>query len=281
MPRGQRTKKAPIAESCDTDEEMEPSESGGVFDAEDADDGVEDTEDDQDTIAPQVRAKIGAAGAVGKKGRRPAHARSDHGDESSSEVDAPEVADQPKEEPTHDAESDDEEGTDGDGAEDDDVEDTETVESVDESASRSELIHDDDGVEDAGDDSHDAEQIQTSVEERLPFMETDVVRNATENMIVIPDDDRRTSQIMSVPEYTEAISIRTEQISADGSQGAMIDEIPALATNARDIAIAEMKARRCPLKIVRHVGSLVDPDGHVKNYIEIWSPNNMTHPPFL
>ena len=33
MPRGQRTKKAPIAESCDTDEEMEPSESGGVFDA--------------------------------------------------------------------------------------------------------------------------------------------------------------------------------------------------------------------------------------------------------
>ncbi|MCK9604133.1 MAG: hypothetical protein M0R66_07235 [Candidatus Omnitrophica bacterium] len=116
-----------------------------------------------------------------------------------------------------------------------------------------------------------------------------VVRGGVEEIIVIAPGSRRTSQIMSLSEYTEAISIRAEQIGTDGISGAMIDEadvarIPAFATGtctARDIAIAEMKARRCPLRVTRSVGRAIDPEtGVPKNYVEIWSPNEMMHPPF-
>jgi hypothetical protein len=131
------------------------------------------------------------------------------------------------------------------------------------------------------DEDEDSAPIIAPVEERHPQAELDMVKGAAEEIIVIPIEKRRTSQIMSLSEYTEAISLRTEQISTDGMSSAMIDEIPAQATTARDIAIAEIKARRCPLKIVRHVGRAMSDDGrHIKNYAEIWSPNEMTHPPF-
>jgi hypothetical protein len=101
-----------------------------------------------------------------------------------------------------------------------------------------------------------------------------------EIIIVVPRGKRRTSHMMSLSEYTEAISLRAEQISADGVSGTMLDSIPHGATTAREIAIAEIRARRCPLKIRRFVGSALCADGTIKNYAEIWSPNEMTHPAF-
>lgn len=106
-----------------------------------------------------------------------------------------------------------------------------------------------------------------------------VIKNSAEEIIVVPDKDRRTSHMMSLSEYTEAISVRTEQIATDGIASVMLDQIPPYLTTARDIAIAEMHARRCPLKLSRHVGRIVE-GGVVKNFVEMWSPNVMTHPLF-
>lgn len=105
------------------------------------------------------------------------------------------------------------------------------------------------------------------------------IKNSAEEIIVVPDKYRRTSHMMSLSEYTEAISIRTEQIATDGVASVMLDQIPPYLTTARDIAIAEMHARRCPLKLSRNVGRIVE-GGVVKNFVEIWSPNVMTHPLF-
>lgn len=137
-----------------------------------------------------------------------------------------------------------------------------------------------DAGDDGDDDDDDTESAIVAIDDRYPQIETDVSDKSFSEDFVVPEDHRRTSHIMSNSEYTEAISIRAEQISADGMDGAMIDSIPANATTARDIAIAEMKARRCPMKLVRRVGRTIDASGTIKNYIEVWSPNEMTHPAF-
>jgi hypothetical protein len=98
-----------------------------------------------------------------------------------------------------------------------------------------------------------------------------------EEIIVVPDEDRRCSHALSTFELTELISVRTAQISASGPTGAMVD-IPPELTNARDIAIYELKMRRCPLKIQRLVGQDVIPASNgkpakVRKFVEFWSPN--------
>jgi hypothetical protein len=105
----------------------------------------------------------------------------------------------------------------------------------------------------------------------------------SEDVIVIERDDRRTSDMASMFEFTEAISLRAEQIAADGYNAAMLreNEIPSGATTARDIAIAEIQRRKCPLKVIRQVGMTVDAlTGQAKKYVEIWSMNELILPSF-
>lgn len=175
-------------------------------------------------------------------------------------------------EPLEAAEIEDDRGEDDDVPQDGDDEESHTDEESDEDAE----------LESAADEppSHEAAEVETSSYERMTTIESEIAKGAVDNIIVIPDAERRTSQIMSISEYTEAISLRTEQIAADGLAGSMLDELPANATTAREIALAEMKARRCPLRLVRHVGRVIEADGSIKNYTEIWSPNVMTHPAF-
>lgn len=97
-----------------------------------------------------------------------------------------------------------------------------------------------------------------------------------EEIFVVPDDDRRCSHALSTFELTELISVRSAQISASGPSGVMVD-IPPELTNSRDIAIYELKMRKCPLKIQRFVGQDVIPGktSRVRKYVEFWSPNEM------
>ena len=101
--------------------------------------------------------------------------------------------------------------------------------------------------------------------------------DAVEEIYIVPDDKRRSSSVLSLFEFTEIISVRAAQISRGGANAAMID-IPDGITRSRDIAILELMARRCPLKVMRNMGRDVLPNGKIKKYVEQWSPNDMTHP---
>lgn len=136
-------------------------------------------------------------------------------------------------------------------------------------------------------DASDEERESGDEEGATSFFDERVVdepRNITAARYVVPDEERRTSHIMSIAEYTEAISLRTEQISASGLSGCMLDatknEIPPNADTARDLALAEMRARKCPLKLIRVVGSMVGADSKTYSVVEIWKVNTMTHPVF-
>lgn len=221
-----------------------------------------------------------------RKPRKPASKRRSHpqGD-AEEEEEAPEEDDDAQEVPLEAAE------------EEEDLEEPSTEEAstsaqvkapVDEqSEDDEEQSEEEEALEEASEVEAEASEAEAEVapqpisqEERAPFMTTGAGHEATEEYIIVPRDERLTLQIMSIAEFTEALSLRTEQIAATGMQGAMIEVAPEGATTAREIAMAEMKQRRCPLKIVRKVGQTVDRQGNQKRFVEIWSPNEMTHPPF-
>jgi len=103
--------------------------------------------------------------------------------------------------------------------------------------------------------------------------------NAVEQIHVIARDERCTSHIVSMYELTELISVRTAQIANGGPAVAMIEITPDMG-DPRTIAIAEFRARKCPLKIIRYVGRSFDRDNVMTKNVEFWSPNEMTHPRF-
>lgn len=115
------------------------------------------------------------------------------------------------------------------------------------------------------------------------FFEDRVVdepRNLTSVRLVVPDEERRTSHMMSIAEFTEAISLRTEQINATGMSGCMLtrEEIPPHVETARDLALAEMRAKKCPLKLIRVIGTTIGADSKPRTVVEIWKVNSMMQP---
>lgn len=81
--------------------------------------------------------------------------------------------------------------------------------------------------------------------------------------ILVPAEDRITSDMMTKAEYTRVIAERAKQIE----NGAMV----VISHNEHDpsrIAIEEIKLKKCPLSIVRHYN----------NYKEIWEVNEMIAP---
>jgi hypothetical protein len=99
-----------------------------------------------------------------------------------------------------------------------------------------------------------------------------------EENIIVPADNRRTSNILSRAEFTELLSLSIERIAREGIRGSLLDTLPPGATTAREIAIAEINARRSPYKLIRIIGTETDAQGITKKYVEQWSPNDMTYP---
>jgi hypothetical protein len=87
---------------------------------------------------------------------------------------------------------------------------------------------------------------------------------------VIDDDKRRTPFIISPFELAEIISIRTSMIEESGMTTLSDAEKKGL-SDARDIAIAELGARKCPLRIRREVSR--NNNGPI---VEDFNPNEMT-----
>ena len=89
------------------------------------------------------------------------------------------------------------------------------------------------------------------------------------NIIKVPDDERRTSNLMTIYEYTEAVGTRISQIE-NGSK--IFTDYDGLYNN-KQIAIKEMHDRKNPL-IVRRV---VKTDGN-NIYEEHWKVREMILP---
>ena len=83
---------------------------------------------------------------------------------------------------------------------------------------------------------------------------------------IVPRDQRKTSDRLSIYEYTEVISVRARQLENPSSQGFTKFD-PSMTPIAK--AEKEIKDRRCPLSIRRMLHD---------NLCEIWDVNEMVPP---
>jgi len=90
--------------------------------------------------------------------------------------------------------------------------------------------------------------------------------------VKIPDDERMTTNVMSLYEYTAIISLRAKQISNGMSKmpNTFIDPSEIIKNNSQNIeeliAIKELKEGKCPMKIRRFIDD---------THYEIWSANEL------
>lgn len=93
----------------------------------------------------------------------------------------------------------------------------------------------------------------------------------TRRVIVVPDDERLSSNVMTLAEVTRAIALRAQQIATN----------PYIYTDAGDlddavsIARKELFDRRSPLVLERRMGRT--PAG--ESIIEMWAVREMSYPP--
>ncbi len=99
-----------------------------------------------------------------------------------------------------------------------------------------------------------------------------IVRN-----IIVPDSERKTSDMMSRFEMTNAVTIRASQIERFNNP--LVDT--AGMTDPVKMAKKELMNRRCPLIIRRKVGTIEKstPEGIILEvYYELWRVNEMKFP---
>jgi len=95
---------------------------------------------------------------------------------------------------------------------------------------------------------------------------------APRRVLVVAPEDRRTASWVSPYEFARVIAIRAQQIS-DGQAHFLPDGSRSF-DNARDIALAEFRARRTPLVLRRKVGRTIAGEA----IIEIWRVRELSGP---
>lgn len=91
------------------------------------------------------------------------------------------------------------------------------------------------------------------------------------DVIIVEPDKRKTSNVMSNYELTEAITIRACQLQKRFIQ---LTDVEGL-TDPKEMAIKELKDGKSPLTLRRKVGEVVK-NGRLTEYYEFWDVNNMT-----
>ena len=93
----------------------------------------------------------------------------------------------------------------------------------------------------------------------------DYAPQVNKTLIEVAPENRRTSEVMTIYEYTEIISTRTKQIESGGvcftDTGDEEDPIK--------MAEKELRDKRCPLMIIRHITPII---------VERWDVNEMAMP---
>lgn len=108
---------------------------------------------------------------------------------------------------------------------------------------------------------------QNYIEDNINFNQNENVsnKNDSKHEIIVKPENRITSNIISMYEYIELISIRATQIS----NGSFIFTSVKGINDPLEMAKKEVLDNRCPLYIKRHIGM---------NKYELWSPNVMSKP---
>ncbi len=86
---------------------------------------------------------------------------------------------------------------------------------------------------------------------------------------IIPEEQRITSQILTLEEFTEAVGIRATQIE----RGAPVFTDVTGYSDPIEMAKKEIFDGRCPLKLVREMKQLEN-----SRWVEVWKINDMTIP---
>ena len=94
------------------------------------------------------------------------------------------------------------------------------------------------------------------------FNPTEVQAETKKNIYIVPNNQRRTSQVISEFEFTRVLGERSQQIQ----NGSQIFVEPDLNSTEIDIARLEIKMGCCPLTIIRMYNS---------NIGELWSVNEL------
>jgi len=97
-----------------------------------------------------------------------------------------------------------------------------------------------------------------------------VPSDTSRRVIVVPDDKRLSSQIMTKAEVTRAIAIRAEQISRYPNAFVDVGKL----SRAEDIAQKELYAHRSPLVLRRIIGRTPANE----DIVEKWKVREMTYP---
>ena len=92
-------------------------------------------------------------------------------------------------------------------------------------------------------------------------------------IIIIPDEERVTTNVLQRAEAARLISIRAKQIS-EYSTNYLVNPQKGQLYDPQEIAKRELFERRIPLLLRRHVGRT--PDGDI--IVEQWNPREMTLP---
>lgn len=132
---------------------------------------------------------------------------------------------------------------------DNDVELDYTIDDID--------LNDDSEIEEINTEVPDLEPIVKPKHEYKPIISQDI--------IILHEDHRRTSDVMTIFEYTNIISQRALQINAGGPCYTNVDDL----TNPLEMATKELQDKKCPLNILRSITDKI---------YEQWSANELSLP---
>jgi len=135
-------------------------------------------------------------------------------------------------------------------------------------------------IKNLSDNDSDVESVDDDDEEPAPKVVVKRVRtdpviqnaNKTVDIIVVPTEDRITSDHLQLPEVARLISIRAAHIDAFGAGTLDVKGL----TSSEAIARLEITDRIMPLLVRREIG--VTENGSI--LVELWDPNTMVHPIF-
>lgn len=110
-------------------------------------------------------------------------------------------------------------------------------------------------------------------EDEAVFTFKEPIRGERE-IVVIKNDNRITSDLMTKEEMTEAISERVRQLEKESLSFIDVGEL----SDPVSIAKKEMNMKKCPLILRRKIGSIMNnTTGKLIEYYEYWDVNEMEH----
>lgn len=127
-------------------------------------------------------------------------------------------------------------------------------------------------VDDAEDDIEE-ELEEEIIEQGTKFTYKEPIRGEYE-IIVISNENRITSDMMSKEELTEAISERIKQLEKESISFVDISDL----SDPASIAKREISQKKCPLILRRSIGNILNMEtGKQTMYYEYWDVNEMKH----